>query len=79
MPRTPKTPSIHSQAREPASKAFIKNLTGRPVKVDPIQEQDVLFGEYQTILEQEKLLSDRKEEIRLDFKQRLLVLLEEVE
>tara|TARA_R100000008_G_C3577861_1_gene166410 strand:+ start:245 stop:706 length:462 start_codon:yes stop_codon:yes gene_type:complete len=79
MPRTTKTPSIHSPAREPDSKAFIKNLTGRPVEIDPVKEQDALFGEYQTILEQEKLLSDRKEEIRLDFKQRLLVLLEEVE
>ena len=79
MPRTTKTPSIQSQSREPDSKAFIKNLTRKTVEIDPIKEQDTLFEEYQAILEQEKLLADRRNIIRLDFKQRLLALLEEVE
>jgi hypothetical protein len=80
MPRTTKPiQRLQETGQEPDSKAFIRNLYRKSLKVDPIEEQDCLFGEYQTILEQENILEVRKEEIRQDFKQRLLALSEEVE
>ena len=79
MPRTTKPPSIQSQSREPDSKAFIDNLTRRPVEIDPIEEIDCLFGEYQTIKQEELVIAARKEEIRLNFEQRLIAQDEEGE
>lgn len=76
--RTTKPPT-QSQTREPDSKAFVKNLTRKTVEIDPIQEIDCLFGEYQTLKEEELVTAARKEEIRLNFEQRLIAQDEEGE
>ena len=79
MPRTTKTPSIQSQSREPDSKAFIKNLTGRPGEVDPIQEEDEICEEYQRLDEEIRVLVARQKELKCDVEQRLIVQDEEGE
>ena len=79
MPRTTKTPSIQSQSREPDSKAFIKNLTGRPVEVDPIQEEDEICEEYKRLDEEIRVLVARQKELKCDVEQRLIVQDEEGE
>jgi len=72
-------PSTQFQAREPDSKAFIDNLTRRTVEIDPIEEIDCLFGEYETLTQEELVIAARKKEIRLNFEQRLIAQDEEGE